>query len=200
MSSNVRVKSVETLAHDWGELKRTVFDYQRRDGVWETQTRETYNRGDGATIIPYDPVRGTVLLARQFRFVAEAVGHDNMLIEACAGLLDADDPEACIRREAEEELGYRLRDVRFLYAPFMSPGSVIEKLWFFAAEYSPDDRISDGGGHEDEGEDIEVLEMTLDDALAGITDGRIVDAKTILLLQHLKLETLRKQLGSAARS
>ena len=171
-------------------LKKTVLDYQRRDGTWETQVRQTYDRGDGATILPFDPQRQTVLLVRQFRYVAFVTGHEDALIEACAGLLDADDPETCIRKEAEEELGYRLRDVHRLYAPYMSPGSVTERLWFFLAEYSPADRISDGGGHAEEGEDIEVLEMTLDDALDAIHDGRISDAKTILLLQHLKLEML----------
>ena len=190
MKPNIRVKSVEILSDDWAILKKTVLDYQRRDGAWETQIRQTYDRGDGATILPFDPQRQTVLLVRQFRYVAFVTGHEDALIEACAGLLDADDPETCIRKEAEEELGYRLRDVHRLYAPYMSPGSVTERLWFFLAEYSPADRISEGGGHAEEGEDIEVLEMTLDDALDAIHDGRIIDAKTILLVQHLKLEML----------
>jgi len=187
---NIRVKSVEVLAKNWGTLKKTVLDYQRRDGSWDTQSRETYDRGNGATIIPYDPATGNVLLVRQFRFAAWVTGHEEPLVEACAGLLDADDPETCIRREAEEELGYRLRDVRKLFSPFMSPGSVTERLWFFAAEYTSADRVSAGGGHPGEGEDIEVLEMPLDEALAAVADGRIVDAKTIILLQHLKLQTL----------
>ncbi len=190
MHTRIRVHSVETLSENWGTLKKTRFDYLKRDGSWETQNRETYDRGNGAVILPYDPSRNTVLLTRQFRFPAYAVGHDAFLIEACAGLLDADDPETAIRREAEEELGYRIRDIRHLYAPFMSPGSLTERLWFFVAEYRPSDRISDGGGHADEGEDIEVLEMTLDDALAATRDGRIVDAKTIMLLLHLKVEGL----------
>lgn len=190
MKQRIRIKSVETLSQNWGKLKNTVFDYQRRDGTWETHTRETYERGDGATIIPYDPNRGTVLLVRQFRYAAYLVGHEEPLIEACAGLLDTDDPETCIRREAEEELGYRLTDVHFLYSPFTTPGSVTERLWFFKAHYSPDDRISDGGGHADEGEDIEVLEMSLDEAMAAARDGRIIDGKTITLLQQLKLDTL----------
>lgn len=188
MQNRIRIQSVETLSDDWGLLKKTTFEYQARNGRWETQSRETYDRGDGAVILPYDAARGTVLLAKQFRFPAYAMGHHEPLLEACAGLLDADDPETAIRREAEEELGYRLRDVKHLYTPFMSPGSLTEKLSFFTAGYTPADRISAGGGHVDEGEDIEVVEMPLDDALAAMFDGRIIDAKTIMLLQHLKLQ------------
>jgi nudix-type nucleoside diphosphatase (YffH/AdpP family) len=187
LDDRVRIRSVEVLSDDWAVLKKTTFDYRRNDGRWETQVRQTYERGDGAVILPYDSERGTVLLVKQFRFPAYATGHKEPLIEACAGLLDADDPEACIRREAEEELGYRLRDVRRLYAAYMSPGSVTERLWFFAGEYRPEDRVSAGGGHEHEGEDIEVLEMPLDEVLALIEKGEIVDAKTIILAQHLAL-------------
>jgi nudix-type nucleoside diphosphatase (YffH/AdpP family) len=187
MQDRIKIHSVETLSDDWGTLKKTTFDYRARNGAWEKQTRETYDRGDGAVILPYDEARRTVLLVRQFRFPAYVVGHHEPLLEACAGLLDEDDPETAIRREAEEELGYRLREVTHLYSPFMSPGSLTERLSFFTATYSPGDRVSDGGGHVDEGEDIEVVEMGLDDALAAIFDGRIADAKTIVLLQHLKL-------------
>lgn len=192
MQDRVRIKSVEVLSKGWSVLEKTEFDYRRRDGSWETQSRETYNRGDGATILPFDRQRSTVLLVRQFRFPAYRTGHYEPLIEACAGLLDADDPETCIRKEAEEELGYRLRDVRRLYSPYMSPGSVTERLFFFSADYTLADRISDGGGHADEGEDIEVLEMSLDEAMVAITEGRIIDAKTIMLIQHLKLEVIQR--------
>jgi len=188
LQDRVRIRSVELLSDDWAVLKKTTFDYRRNDGVWETQVRQTYERGDGAVILPYDNERGTILLVKQFRYPAYATGHKEPLIEACAGLLDADDPETCVRREAEEELGYRLRDVRHLYSPYMSPGSVTERLWFFVAEYRPSDRISDGGGHADEGEDIEVLEMTLDKAMGFVAEGGIIDAKTIMLVQHLALE------------
>lgn len=188
MQDRIKIHSVETLSDDWGTLKKTTFDYRARNGAWEKQTRETYDRGDGAVILPYDEARRTVLLVRQFRFPAYVVGHHEPLLEACAGLLDEDDPETAIRREAEEELGYRLREVTHLYSPFMNPGSLTERLSFFTATYSPGDRVSDGGGHVDEGEDIEVVEMGLDDALAAIFDGRIADAKTIVLLQHLKLQ------------
>ena len=188
MQDRIRIRTVEVLSDEWGVLKKTVFDYRRSDGVWETQTRQTYDRGDGATILPYDRERDTVLMVKQFRYPAYVTGHPEPLIEACAGLLDEDDPETCIRREAEEELGYRLRDVRRLYAPYMSPGSVTERLWFFVADYRPADRISDGGGSADEGEDIEVMEVTLDEAMTMIGSGGIIDAKTIMLVQHLALE------------
>ncbi|MBZ9882408.1 NUDIX domain-containing protein [Mesorhizobium sp. CA10] len=191
MEDRIRIRSQEVLSDDWAVLKKTVLDYRRRDGRWETQTRQTYDRGDGAVILPFDPQRSTVLLVRQFRFPAYAVGHHEPLIEACAGLLDENDPETAIRKEAEEELGYHLKDVQRLFSPFMSPGSVTERLWFFTARYSPADRISDGGGAPEEGEDIEVLEMPLDEALAGIADRRIVDAKTIILIQYLKLNPMK---------
>lgn len=191
MEDRVRIVSEQVLSDDWAVLKKTVLDYRRSDGRWETQTRQTYDRGDGAVILPFDPARSTVLLVRQFRYPAYVSGHREPLIEACAGLLDENDPETCIRKEAEEELGYRLKDVRHLFAPFMSPGSVTERLWFFVASYSPADRISDGGGAPEEGEDIEVLEMPLDEALAAIGDGRIADAKTIILIQHLKLNPIK---------
>jgi nudix-type nucleoside diphosphatase (YffH/AdpP family) len=187
LDDRVKIRSVEVLSDDWAVLKKTTFDYRRNDGRWETQVRQTYERGDGAVILPYDSERGTVLLVRQFRFPAYASGHKEPLIEACAGLLDEDDPETCIRREAEEELGYRLSDVRRLYAAYMSPGSVTERLWFFAGDYRPEDRVSAGGGHVHEGEDIEVLEMPLDEVMALIEKGEIVDAKTIVLAQHLAL-------------
>lgn len=188
LDDRIRIRSEEVLSDDWALLKKTVFDYRRRDGVWETQVRQTYDRGDGAVILPYDPARATVLLVRQFRYAAYVTGYKEPLIEACAGLLDENDPETAIRKEAEEELGYRLGNVQHLYTPYMSPGSVTEKLSFFVAEYTPADRISDGGGAADEGEDIEVLEMTLDTAMAAVADGGIVDAKTIMLIQHLKLK------------
>jgi nudix-type nucleoside diphosphatase (YffH/AdpP family) len=192
LQDRIRIRSVEILSDDWAKLTKTTFDYRRKDGSWETQVRQTYDRGNGAAILPFDRERSTVLLVRQFRYPAFATGHPEPLIEACAGLLDDHDPETAIRKEAEEELGYHLRHVRRLYTPYMSPGSVTERLTFFIADYTPADRISDGGGAADEGEDIEVLEITLDKALAQVRDGRIIDAKTIMLLQHLKLEKLEE--------
>ena len=186
----IQIRSVEVLSDDWAVLKKVTFDYRRRDGSLERQVRQTYDRGNGAVILPYDPERGTVLLVRQFRLPAYVSGHVEPLIEACAGLLDKDDPETCIRREAEEELGYRLRDTEPVFHIFMSPGSVTERLMFFVARYSPEDRIGLGGGDAHEGEDIEVLEITLDEALGMIDQGKIIDGKTIMLLQHIKLKGL----------
>lgn len=187
MQDRIRLVGKEVLSDDWAVLTKYTFDYRRGDGRWERQARQVYDRGDGAAILPFDPDRGTVLLVRQFRFPAYLAGHDEGLIEVCAGLLDADDPITCIRKEAHEELGYALSDVVQVFAPYMSPGSVSERLWCFTARYSPADRVSEGGGSEREGEDIEVLEMTLADARAAILDGRIIDAKTVMLIQHLLL-------------
>jgi nudix-type nucleoside diphosphatase (YffH/AdpP family) len=186
----IHIHSVEVLSDDWAILKKFTFDYRRRDGSLETQVRQTYDRGHGAVILPYDPRRGTVLLVRQFRLPAYVSGHPEPLIEACAGLLDRDDPETCIRREAEEELGYRLKATEQVFHVFMSPGSVTERLMFFTARYSPEDRVGRGGGDAHEGEDIEVLELALDEALAMIDRGEIIDGKTIMLLQHVKLRGL----------
>lgn len=188
--SPVRMKSVEVLSDNWGTLKKYSYDFVRRDGQTEPQSREVYDRGNGAVVLPYDPASGKVLLTRQFRLPAYVAGHDPMLIEACAGLLDDNDAETAARKETEEELGYRLRHIERVFDVFMSPGSVTERLVFFIAAYDPADRISDGGGHADEGEDIEVLEMTLDDALAMVESHQIVDAKTVMLLQHVKLKGL----------
>jgi nudix-type nucleoside diphosphatase (YffH/AdpP family) len=188
----ILIRSVEVLSDDWAILKKVTFDYRRRDGSLETQVRQTYDRGNGAVILPYDPDRGTVLLVRQFRLPAYVSGHPEPLIEACAGLLDSDDPETCIRREAEEELGYRLRDTEQVFHVFMSPGSVTERLMFFVARYAPEDRIHGGGGDAHEGEDIEVLEVSLDEALRMVDEGAIIDGKTIMLLQHIGLKGLMR--------
>jgi nudix-type nucleoside diphosphatase (YffH/AdpP family) len=189
----IRVRSVELLSDDWAVLKKTTFDYRRRDGTWETQVRQTYDRGDGAAILPYDSERGTVLLVRQFRYPCYVNGHPDPMIEVCAGVLDADDPETCIRREAEEELGYAIGDVHRVFNTFMSPGSITERLSLFVGRYTPADRVSAGGGHADEGEDIEVIETSLEAAVAMVARGEIVDAKTIILLQHAQLAGLMNQ-------
>jgi nudix-type nucleoside diphosphatase (YffH/AdpP family) len=189
--NEIRNHTSEILSDGWAELSKHTFELRRRDGSWDRQVREVYDRGNAAVILPYDPMRGTVLLVRQFRLPAFLQGDRAPLIEACAGLLDENDPETCIRKEAEEELGYRMGAVTHIYDIYMSPGSVTEKLSFFTAEYSPADRVSDGGGEVSEGEDIEVLEMPLDEALAMVKGGRIVDAKTVMLVQHLLLESIR---------
>ena len=184
----VRVLDVTVLSNDWYVLKKSTFEHRRRDGTWQRVTRETYDRGNGAVLLLFNAHRGTVVLTRQFRFPAYMNGcADGMLVEACAGLLDGDDPETCIRREAEQETGYVVRAPRKLFAAYMSPGSVTEKLHFFAAEVEPADRRSAGGGEAHEGEDIEVLELPLQQALDMIAGGLIEDGKTIMLLQHAAL-------------
>jgi nudix-type nucleoside diphosphatase (YffH/AdpP family) len=190
MSEAIRVRDVRVLSDDWYVLRKTTFDYRRRDGTWQTLSRETYDRGNGAVILLYDPARGTVLLTRQFRYPAYVNGHPEPLIEAVAGLLDERSPEDAIRHEAEEEAGCRVAQPRRIFEAFMSPGSVTERLVFFVAEYTAADRLTPGGGLAAEGEDIEVLEPTLNEAMAMIAHGEIVDAKTIMLLQYAKLHGL----------
>jgi nudix-type nucleoside diphosphatase (YffH/AdpP family) len=191
VSDRVRIKNVEILSDDYYLLKKTTFEYRRANGEWQTQARETYDRGNCATVLPYNLAQRTVILVRQFRLPPYRAGHDDFMIEAAAGMLDDASPEARIRAEAEEEIGYRLGEVRKIFEAFMSPGSVTEKLHFFVAEYEAVMRIGDGGGLADEGEDIEVLELPIDQALAMIADGRIVDAKTIMLLQYAALNIFR---------
>ncbi|WP_022907897.1 NUDIX domain-containing protein [Curtobacterium sp. B18] len=185
---DVVVRDVEVVSDGWHVLRRTTLDVRRRDGRWDRQQRETYDRGNGAAVLPHDPERDTVLLTRQFRWPADVNGHpDGMLVEAAAGLLDEDDPETAVRREATEELGIRLGVLTKAFDAFMSPGSVTERVHGYVGAYSPADLIDAGGGLEDEGEDIEVLEVPLDEALAMVADGRIADGKTIMLLQWVAL-------------
>ncbi|MEM1129735.1 MAG: GDP-mannose pyrophosphatase [Pseudomonadota bacterium] len=187
IADRIKVIDSQTLADDWGVLKKNRIAWRRRDGTWQEMLRETYDRGNGAVILPYDPDRRTVLLVRQFRYPAWVNGADDLLIEAAAGLLDNAAPAERIRAEAQEELGLRLRDATEVFQAYMSPGSVTECLHFFVARYDATDRIGAGGGVKAEGEDIEVLEMDIDTALVAIADGRIQDAKTIMLLQHAAL-------------
>jgi len=190
-SERVRIRAVKTLSDDWYVLKKTTFDFLRRDGTWQTQNRETYDRGNGSAILLYNRTYGTVVLTPQFRFPTYVNGlADGMLIEVCAGLLDEDEPEACIKREAEEEAGFVVHNPRKVFEPYMSPGSVTERLFFFVAEYEHEHRISSGGGDRKEGEDIEVLEIPLEQALEMTGRGEIIDGKTILLLQYAKLSKL----------
>lgn len=191
VADRIRVRDVKVLSHDWYLLKKTVFDWRGNDGQWRTMSRETYDRGDGCTLLPYNLAARTVLLTRQFRYPAYVTGHDDLLIEAAAGLLDNASPEDRIRAEVEEEVGYRLTDVRKVFQAFMSPGSVTETLHFFVAEYDASMKVSDGGGLESEGEEIEVLERTIDEALAMIASGEIRDAKTIMLLQWAALNLFK---------
>ncbi|HMC45174.1 MAG TPA: NUDIX domain-containing protein [Caballeronia sp.] len=186
----VRIIDTTVLSDDWYVLKKTTFDFQRRDGVWQRQSRETYDRGNGATILLFNRDRRTVVLTRQFRLPAFVNGHDGMMIEAAAGLLDNATPEERIRAEAEEETGYRVDNVQKVFEAYMSPGSVTEKLHFFIADYDASTRVGHGGGVEAEGEDLEVIELTLDDALDAVRRGEIVDAKTIMLLQFAALNAV----------
>jgi nudix-type nucleoside diphosphatase (YffH/AdpP family) len=187
ISDRIRIQNVRLLSDSHYTLKTTTFEWRRANGEWQNQARETYDRGNGATLLPYNLAQRTVVLVRQFRYPAYVNGYDDLLIEAAAGLLDNESPEVRIRAEAEEETGYRLGEIRKIFEAFMSPGSVTEKLHFFVAEYEPDMKIGRGGGIASEGEDIEVLELSIDQALAMIGDGRIVDAKTIMLLQYAAL-------------
>lgn len=184
ISDRVRVLDVQVLSDSWYVLKKATFSYRRNDGTWQTQTRESYDRGNGAAILLYDEDRRTIVLTRQFRYPAFVNGCDDLLVEVPAGLLDDASPEERIRAETEEETGYRVTDARRVFEAYMSPGSVTEKLYFFVARYQPGDRVSAGGGHASEGEDIDTFEVTLDEALAMIDRGEIRDAKTIMLIQY----------------
>ena len=191
ISDRVRIKNTKVLSERHYRLSEVEFDYRRRDGEWQTQKREVFDRGHAAALLPYNLANRTVVLTRQFRLPAYLAGHHDLLIEAAAGMLDDETPEKRIRAEAEEEIGYRLHDVRKVFEAFMSAGAVTEKLHFFVAEYDAAMRVSSGGGLADEGEDIEVLELPIDQALAMIPDGRIVDAKTIMLLQYAALHVFK---------
>jgi nudix-type nucleoside diphosphatase (YffH/AdpP family) len=193
LGHNERVSNLEleVLSDHWYVLRKASFDYRHRDGTVTHEVREAYDRGNGVTILLHDPGAGTVLLTRQFRLPIFLNSHpDGMLIEAAAGVLDrpGEDPLEAIRREAEEEAGVRVTDVERLFELFMSPGSVTERVTFYAATYSHDRRVSDGGGRADEGEDIETVELTLDEALAMVERGEIADGKTVILLQWAALQ------------
>jgi nudix-type nucleoside diphosphatase (YffH/AdpP family) len=191
VSDRVRIKNIHALSERHYRLNEVEFDYRHGDGEWQTQKREVFDRGHAAALLAYNLANRTIVLTRQFRLPAFLAGHDDLLIEVAAGMLDDETPEKRIRAEAEQEIGYRLHDVRKVFEAFMSPGAVTEKLHFFVAEYDAAMRISSGGGLADEGEDIEVLELPIDAALAMIPEGRIVDAKTIMLLQYAALHVFR---------
>jgi len=191
MNPEIRIIEEKVLSDNWYTLRKYTFEYERKDGTWEKQSREAYDRGNGATILLYNKEQQTVILTRQFRLPTYTNGNPTgMMIETCAGLLDKDNPEDCIRRETEEETGYLIRDVKKVFEAYMSPGSVTEILYFFVAEYSKEMQVSDGGGHADEQENIEVLELDFEQAMAMVASGEIRDAKTIMLLQYAKLNNL----------
>jgi nudix-type nucleoside diphosphatase (YffH/AdpP family) len=190
---NEKVRNIkrELLSDNWYKLEKISFDYQKADGSWEAQSREAYDRGNGAAILLYNTKKGTVILTRQFRMPTYINGNDTgMMIEVCAGLLDGDNPEDCIKKETEEETGYKLERVQKVFESFMSPGSVTEILYFFIGSYEEKMKVSDGGGAETETENIDVLELTFDKALAMMASGEIKDAKTIMLLQYAKINGL----------
>lgn len=188
---NVNIEKTEILSDNWYTLKKITFNIQKKDGTVEQQSREAYDRGNGAVILLYNKDSETVILTRQFRLPTFINGNQTgMLIEACAGLLDNDNPEECIKRETEEETGYKISKVEKIFEAYMSPGSVTEILHFFIAEYSAEMKIADGGGLDEEGENIEVLELSFDETLEMIDSGEIKDAKTIMLLQYLRIKNI----------
>jgi GDP-mannose pyrophosphatase NudK len=188
---HIRIKKSEILSDDWYTLRKITYDYLQKDGTWNTQSREAYDRGNGATILLYNLNSKTVILMQQFRLPTFINGNPTgMLIESCAGLLDQDNAEDCIKKETEEETGYQISEVKKIFEAYMSPGSVTEILHFFVAEYASHMKISEGGGLKHEQENIEVLEIPFHTALSMIDTGEIKDGKTIMLLQHLRLKNI----------
>lgn len=188
MTDKVRILNTEILSNNWYTLKKITYEFSKPDGSKQVHTREAYDRGNGATILLYNKEQQTVILTKQFRLPTFINGNENgMLIEACAGLLDEDNPEDCIRRETEEETGYKIKDIKKVFEAYMSPGSVTEMLYFFIAAYSSSMKINEGGGLEHEQENIEVLEVDFEKAYEMIGTSEIKDGKTIMLLQYIKL-------------
>lgn len=189
--SQIKILNTDILSNNWYILKKVTYEVTESDGSTSIQNREAYDRGNGATILLYNKAQASVILTRQFRLPTYINGNpDGMLIECCAGLLDKDNPEDCIRKETEEETGYKITDVKKVFEAYMSPGSVTEILYFFVAEYAKEMKVSDGGGLAHENENIEVLEMPFSDALQMVKTGEIKDAKTIMLLQYAQIDNL----------
>lgn len=190
----IKILAKEILSDNWYTLNKITFEYLKKDGTKVVQTREAYDRGNGATILLYNMDRQTIILTRQFRLPTYINGNESgMLIECCAGLLDKDNAENAIVRETEEETGYKIRKVKKVFEAYMSPGSVTEILHFFVAEYTDDMKVSEGGGHVDEQENIEVLEFPFLEALDMLGNGEIKDGKTIMLLQYALIYRLFEQ-------
>ena len=189
--NKVKIIREELLSDNWYSLKKYSYEILAKDGRLHQQTREVYDRGNGAAILLYNKESRSVILTKQFRLPSFVNGNETgILIEACAGLLDHDNPEAAVKREAEEETGYRIKDVRKIFEAYMSPGSVSEILHFFIGEYSQSMKVNEGGGVKEEQEDIEVLETGFDHAMMMIDTGEIKDAKTIMLLQYMKIKQI----------
>jgi nudix-type nucleoside diphosphatase (YffH/AdpP family) len=192
LTDRVRIRDEHVLSHRRYRLSEYDLEYRRSDGTWQSQNREVFDRKHAAAVLPMDPERGTVILVRQFRLPPFLTGYRKPLVEVIAGALDGDEPETCARREAVEEAGVGIFDLKEVCHCFMSPGAVTERMHLFAAHYSEESRTSEGGGLVDEGEDIEVLELPLADALAMVAHGEICDAKTIILLQWAALHNLTR--------
>jgi nudix-type nucleoside diphosphatase (YffH/AdpP family) len=191
MIENIKIIDTKVLSDNWYVLKKITYEYSKKDTTIFTQSREVYDRGNGSTILLYNKVQNTVILTRQFRLPTFVNGNETgMLIEACAGLLDKDNAEDCIRRESEEETGYKVTEIRKIFEAYMSPGSVTEIVYFFIAEYSKEMKVDEGGGVDDEEENIEVLELNIEKAMKMIETGEIKDGKTIMLLQYIKLNNI----------
>jgi nudix-type nucleoside diphosphatase (YffH/AdpP family) len=191
MIDEVKILKTEILSDNWYILRKITYAYSKKDGTRLTQSREAYDRGNGAAILLYNKEQKTVVLTRQFRLPTFVNGNDSgMLIEACAGLLDKDNAEECIRRETEEETGYKVSDIKKIFEAYMSPGSVTEILYFFIAEYSKEMKVAEGGGVDHEEENIEVLELNIEQAMKMVENGEIKDGKTIMLLQYIKLHSI----------
>lgn len=191
MIDHIKIVESKVLSDNWYVLRKVTYEYTKKDGTKMTQSREAYDRGNGATILLYNKEQQTVILTRQFRLPTYVNGNESgLLIEACAGLLDRDNPEDCIKRETEEETGYKINEVKKVFEAYMSPGSVTEILYFFIAAYTPQMKVTDGGGLADEEENIEVLELPIDKVMAMIESGEIKDGKTIMLLQYIKLHQI----------
>lgn len=187
----VKIIGIKNLSNAHYKLDKVEFEYQTNNGSWQTQSRECYDRGDGAAILLYNPTKKTVILIKQFRMPSYLNGNaTGMMIEVCAGLLDENNPEACIIKEVEEETGFKISNPKKVFELFSTPGAVTEKIHYFVAEYSDEMKISDGGGLEEEHEEIEVLEINFETALTMISVGAINDAKTVVLLQYAKLQNL----------
>jgi len=190
-NKKVKITSVENLSNNWYKLNKVNFEYQLKNSQWQSQSRESYDRGDGAAILLYNPTKKTVILTKQFRMPSYLnENEDGMMIEVCAGLLDTDDPLTCIKKEAEEETGYQINNPKKIFEIYSTPGAVTEKIHYFIAEYNDEMKMNEGGGLEEETEEIEVLELDFENALTMISTGEICDAKTIILLQYAQIHKL----------
>ena len=190
-TTGINIVKNEILSDNWYTLRKITYEFLKKDGTWETHTREAYDRGNGATILLYNKAQKTVILTQQFRLPTYINGNPSgIMIEACAGLLDKDNPEECIIRETEEETGYKISSAKKIFEVYMSPGSVTEIIHFFIAEYNKEMKMNEGGGIAEEQENIEVIELDFEEAFDGIASGKIKDAKTIMLLQYAKINNL----------